>query len=102
MDDPRAWIAKFNQLDIPHIVLDRVPIAEDSDRDVLTVQKVPSHIYEASYPAWFFSEAPFLAAFTNYRVAGTFPSQYDDNQWVGGRRCRFRGYVMERVTRTGV
>lgn len=99
LEAPSAWIEKFNRLDVPHIVLDRIPIVEGTPRDVLTVQKVEPHIYRASYPSWFFHEARLLAAFTNYRSIAAFQSQYDWNQWVGGRRCTWRGYVLERVKR---
>jgi putative methyltransferase (TIGR04325 family) len=96
LEDPYVWIATFNRLDIPHIVLDRIPIVEDAQRDVLTVQNVEPHIYNASYPSWFFDEARFLDAFASYRSIAAFRSQYDSNQWVGGRRCTWRGYVLER------
>jgi len=33
----------------------------DTDTDRLTVQRVPKRIYAASYPAWFFGRAPFIA-----------------------------------------
>jgi putative methyltransferase (TIGR04325 family) len=97
LEDPHAWVAQFNRLDVPYIVLDRVPIADEVERDVLTVQRVDPHIYRASYPSWFFHEPGLLASFSNYRLTSTFLSQYDWNQWVEGRRCMWRGYVLERI-----
>lgn len=41
------------------VVFDKLALLDKPD-DRLTVQRVPKHIYEASYPAWFFSEACFL------------------------------------------
>lgn len=96
LEQPYAWAERFNNLNIPYIVLDRVAIVKDLDRDMLTVQKVAPHIYSASYPSWFFNEARFLEAFPNYCLISAFQSQYDWNQWVGGRRCTWRGYVLHR------
>lgn len=94
LENPYAWMEQFNGLNIPYIVLDRVAIAKDAGRDVLTVQNVAEHIYKASYPSWFFNEAQFLGAFSNYRLLSAFQSQYDWNQWVNGQRCTWRGYVL--------
>ncbi len=99
LERPYEWAEQFNRLGVPYIVLDRVAIGKDAQRDVLTVQNVAPHIYSASYPSWFFNEAQFLGAFSNYRLLASFQSQYDWNQWVGGRRCTWRGYVLERVNR---
>ena len=94
LERPYEWAEQFNRLGVPYIVLDRVAIDKDAQRDVLTVQNVAPHIYSASYPSWFFNEAQFLGAFSNYRLLSAFQSQYDWNQWVNGRRCTWRGYVL--------
>jgi putative methyltransferase (TIGR04325 family) len=44
---------------IEYIIIDRTPFVENKD-DILTIQKVNSRIYEAEYPAWFFSMDKFL------------------------------------------
>lgn len=41
------------------VVFDKLALL-DRPVDRLTIQRVPKHIYEASYPAWFFSEMCFL------------------------------------------
>lgn len=38
-----------------YIILDRTPVV-GLELDILTIQKVPKKIYEASHPAWFLSE----------------------------------------------
>lgn len=96
LEEPFVWIDRFIGLAVPSIVLDRVPIVDGLDRDMLTVQHVDPGIYTASYPSWFFHEERFLAAFSTYRIVVRFLSQYDKNQWVDGRRCMFRGYVLSR------
>lgn len=42
-----------------YIVLDRTPFLETGD-DLITVQKVPPQVYEASYPSWFLNKRKFL------------------------------------------
>ncbi len=62
IEDPFTLIADFLDRRFPYILVDRTAfIREGSDR--LTVQKVPPHIYSASYPAWFFDYDSFLAHF---------------------------------------
>jgi len=57
-----------------YVILDRTPVVH-SESDILTIQKVPSEIYEASYPAWFISEKKLLASFDNrYQLLSDFDS----------------------------
>ena len=39
-----------------YLILDRHPFLLEGERDILTIQKVPSKIYSAAYPAWFFNK----------------------------------------------
>ena len=50
-----------------YILIDRTPFV-NSGTERLTVQQVPPHIYDASYPAWLFNQEIFMKAFA---------SQYD-------------------------
>lgn len=45
----------------PFCIINRLPLIS-SDKDRLTIQRVPPSIYKASYPFWFFSEGLFLRA----------------------------------------
>jgi putative methyltransferase (TIGR04325 family) len=96
LEEPYVWIDRFNRLAVPNIVLDRVPIVDGLDRDMLTAQHVHPGIYKASYPSWFFHEERFVAAFSSYQTVARFLA-HDKNQWVDGRRCMFRGYVLNRL-----
>jgi len=79
LPDPYAMLERLLGLRIPSIVVDRTMFLR-SDRDRLTVQVVPPEIYAASYPAWFFGETRFLAAFARagYRVRETWEC---DERW---------------------
>ena len=49
----------------------------NSDRDVLTVQKVCPEVYQASYPCWFFSKTKFFAKFAEkYELIEEFTSHF--------------------------
>jgi putative methyltransferase (TIGR04325 family) len=57
----------------PFIILDKMPFRTEGDRDLLTVQYVPEHIYSASYPAWFFNKRNFFSIIEmNYEVVEEF------------------------------
>lgn len=58
LEDPYAFLEKLISYDFKHIVVDRTLFLKDSER--ITIQKVPSQIYPASYPAWFINETKFL------------------------------------------
>jgi len=72
MEKPYELLKGIVNKDIEYILIDRTAFnVEDYDR--LTVQKVPSFIYDASYPAWFLSENKFLSAFDGkYKLIADF------------------------------
>ena len=55
---PYQFLEEVVQLKIPFVIVERVPFGS-AGRDRLTVQHVPSSIYNASYPAWLLSERTF-------------------------------------------
>lgn len=74
LEKPREVLSSLAAIGAPYILIDRTSfIAHESDR--LTVQTVPKAIYDASYPAWFFSEKLFLKTMLdlNYRLQTEFP-----------------------------
>jgi putative methyltransferase (TIGR04325 family) len=57
---PQAFLDELLQKGVEFLLFDRTPFIS-GERDRLTVQRVPAHIYPASYPAWFFSRERFFA-----------------------------------------
>jgi putative methyltransferase (TIGR04325 family) len=53
---PYQFLEDVIAFKIPHIIMERTALS-CTGRDRLTVQHVPALIYNASYPAWFLSEA---------------------------------------------
>lgn len=77
---------------ISHLIIDRTAFLH-SDRERLTVQHVPSAIYTASYPAWFFSETKFQAAITSagYQLVADFSGSDDISP--EGEKAYFKGFI---------
>jgi len=72
IENPFETLRKITASGIPHIVIDRTPCF-DQDQDLLTVQRVPPEIYEASYPCWIFSRTGLLRALQpRYRLVAAF------------------------------
>lgn len=60
LPDPPETLANLLSLPWAMIIVDRTPFVSTRDADRLTIQTVPSSIYKASYPAWFFARGAFL------------------------------------------
>ena len=54
LESPYAILEKIFNSDIEYIIIDRTTFT-NNNKDVLTIQTVHKEIYEAKYPAWFFS-----------------------------------------------
>ncbi len=61
IEDPHGLVSKLLTYNFKFLILDKMPFVA-GNKDRLTVQKVPKRIYNASYPAWFFSEQNFKAS----------------------------------------
>ena len=77
------------------IIVDRTAFLE-RDENRLTIQKVSPHIYDASYPAWFFS----LAKFKGFMSAGGFELisewiSFDDYR-LSGEKASAKGFFFSR------
>jgi putative methyltransferase (TIGR04325 family) len=59
LKNPFSMLSSLANLNIGYMILERVPFINHG-RNLLTVQRVPPKIYEASYPAWFFDRQKFF------------------------------------------
>ncbi len=58
-----------------YILIDRTPFFRTDLPDRLAIEHVPSHIYQAEYPAWFFNKNKFISAMeAEYRLFETMPA----------------------------
>jgi len=77
LSNPTEWIHQIMDLDTEFIILDRTGFV-DAERDIVMIQNVPSSIYEASYPVWFFNEKLLLNLFfSKYSLVAEFDSFCD-------------------------
>ncbi len=95
LEMPYARINDFLNYNFKYIIIDRTAFI-DGEKDRLTVQKVPPEIYNASYPAWFFSESKFIAAFLNkYELLSQFDSTVDPAEELDGKWTYRKGFLFK-------
>lgn len=66
LKEPYVILNSIKKKDIEYIIIDRTIFLENESNDILTIEKVPPEIYDASYPAWFLSLNKFLLYIENY------------------------------------
>jgi putative methyltransferase (TIGR04325 family) len=91
LEHPYELLEEIFSFGFEVIIIDRTPFLEGGE-DMITVQKVPPEIYEASYPARFFSEEKFLRFFSgNYDLLADFETADRANI-----RSDFKGFIFRR------
>lgn len=85
IEEPYSLLEKLLAYNISTIVVD-ITTFIDGDRDIITIQKVPPHIYDASYPAWFFNKEKFISFFkkNDYEKFGEWNMPYTLNKGYHG------------------
>lgn len=92
---PYNLLQELLQCGFRHVLVDRTPFLV-SGQERLTVQRVPSSIYPASYPAWFFGESKFTNAFglQGYELVADFAAL--DIHAPDGEEAYFKGFIFEK------
>jgi putative methyltransferase (TIGR04325 family) len=91
LPDPGAFITALIDKGLEFILVDRTPFFL-TEKDRLTVQKVPSWIYPASYPAWIMN----LDMFQN-RFAGSYDLIADfDSLDTANIDAEFKGFIFRK------
>jgi putative methyltransferase (TIGR04325 family) len=95
LEDPFGVLRKIMSTGVSHVVIDRTPFF-DAEHDLLTVQRVPSVIYKASYPCWIFSRSSLLRAIEQkYRMVAAFKDSA--TPWQGpGVKFDLAGFMFDR------
>ena len=97
LPDPVKLIQQVKACEIPFIILDRTAFAEGT-REMWTVQSVHEPIYEASYPAYFFTESGLIKRFEpEYQKAYEFENGITGRRLVEGIQCKWTGLVLEQA-----
>jgi putative methyltransferase (TIGR04325 family) len=93
---PFELMEKFNKLNFNYIIIDRTSFIEHSS-NLLTIQNVPPEIYDASYPAWFFTESNFLSYFNNYDLILDFDNHVDPPGLVNNtHNAYWKGFILRK------
>lgn len=92
---PYEFLQKLLHYGLRYVIVDRTPFLS-SGRERLTVQHVPSCIYPASYPAWFFNEGKVVTVFrsSGYKLVADFPAS--DTLSPEGEEAYFKGFIFEK------
>ncbi|MBC7747652.1 MAG: methyltransferase, TIGR04325 family [Methylotenera sp.] len=80
LEEPFPILTKLLSYNISTVVIDMTTFIE-GDGDMITIQKVPPHIYEASYPTRFFNKEKLINFFVQhgYQKMGEWKLPYDLN-----------------------
>lgn len=89
LENPYLVLRESFEQKIPYIFIDRTPFQEKRKKDILTTQRVPRKIYNASYPCWIFNTHTFLSFFEEYTQVAHFEDEdrmvfKDTKMWLGG------------------
>jgi putative methyltransferase (TIGR04325 family) len=93
LEQPHVWLEEVIDAGFQTILLDRTALT-DGQHDRLTIQRVGSSIYPASYPAWFFARARLLEAF---RGSYELVEEFDAIDRANLSGTRYKGFLFERV-----
>jgi len=94
LSEPYDFINKLlEQVHANYIIIDRTPFTKKGTDDRITVQRVNSRIYKASYPCWLFNFERFQAIFKKNNL--TLIENFDA---IDGKRVNveFKGFIYKR------
>ena len=99
LPDPYAFVSQLIKFRFEYIIVDRTYFI-DGDRDRLVIQHVPETIYDAHYPAWFFSEKRLLESFgPEYEILADFDSYLNAVAYLANGSGKERGMIFQRKGR---
>lgn len=91
---PYELLNDILKYDFKNILID-ITTVHEQDFDRITIQQVPPSIYEASYPAWFFSDSKLINFFekNSYKLISDWSLPYQIN--IG----KHKGYFFTKLTK---
>lgn len=96
LEEPAAVVRNMVRNNFDIIIIETTPVVDD-DRTHITVQRVPPHIYEASYPCYLFNQKEMLSWFSGYKVKLEYLSKTVEPRKVDGRIVQWKGFILEKV-----
>ena len=96
LKEPYTVLDSMKKYNIKYIIIDRTFFLDNAPNDILTIQRVPPEIYEASYPAWFFSLSKLISLFKyNYNIL--FKWNCTEHHCLNNYKTSVCGFFLERI-----
>lgn len=99
LEKPYERLEEIMRTGPKYIIFDKTPFLE-SGQDIITVQKIPPHIYDASYPSWVFD----FDKFVNFCEEHGYVMRTDLNCYskdifaINNTPVDWRGFLLESTT----
>jgi putative methyltransferase (TIGR04325 family) len=94
LPEPELVIKKLMDLKVDCLVIDRTPFTTNGKGSMIKIQHVPSSIYEASYPCWFFEFKKFVEYIENFGYKKVEQFKALDNL---SNEATWMGFIFNRV-----
>lgn len=99
LEKPYELLKKVKGLKVKYILFDRTSLLIDG-KDRLTVQTVPSQIYNADYPCWFFDKSRFYSFFEDdYQLIADYDALEGEMKLHNGQAAIYKGMLFVRKHR---
>jgi len=98
LEEPYRLIEKILSFKFKFIIIDRTSFIE-ANNDIITVQRTPPEIYEATYPAWFFDRSKMMEKLLcDYELMAEFDCAITESIELNGCRAKWQGFILKRKT----
>jgi putative methyltransferase (TIGR04325 family) len=94
LEFPHHKLEEILDINVDMIILDRTPFLLDTNDDLLTIQKVPPSIYDASYPHWFFARSKLVQHCLDKGYSIT--AEWDGFDNANIKNSVFKGLIFEK------
>ena len=94
--DPRAIMRELRYSGARAMVVDRTPVHDTGDANLIVVQRAPRRVYSATYPCHIFSHAGLRELLAGWEILADFPAAEGRFRLGGRRSFEFRGMLLER------
>ena len=95
LPDPGSVLEELLQTQANTLILDRTPMSNELENTVC-IQKVPRHIYSASYPAWVFSRRWLFNNLSQWEIVAQFPGIEPETTTSAGISFAWDGFIARR------
>ncbi|MEZ5555451.1 methyltransferase, TIGR04325 family [Haliea sp.] len=97
LEHPRQSLQDILSTGSDIIFIDRIPFHEEAS-DRITVQRVPSSIYPASYPSWIFCESKFVAQCEESWKVVSISDSFDGVMDAGRGDITFKSIILKSLS----